>query len=494
MIYYSTLSFLLGIVFQKYFNSDLFFFLFLLLILISVSLLLFKQSKKFPKNLFIISSLFLLGIFKMSLFDSSLDPNLNQNLNKEFSFTVEVVEERDERDTSNRYIVKPEESKNSLVLLVSDRTSKFNYGDRLEVVGKLALPKNFETENGTEFDYVSYLSKDKIHFIIYQPKITLLEKGSTLTGKLFSLKSRLMSNVDRVVSEPNSSLVAGLLFGAKQSLGQDLLEKFKDVGLIHIVVLSGYNITIIAASIISIFSYFGKRNTGFVVSVIFIILFGVMVGLGATVIRALIMSGIAILARYLGRPQDALRALFIAGFTMLFWNPIILFDDPSFQLSFLATLGLIIFTPFISNFISTTKLNKFIPDKFGLREIVSSTFAVQIFLLPMLVKLSGQVSIISFLVNPALLPLVPIAMLFGFLTALFGLFSYFVSWPFGVISYFVTEIIIRVVELTSSLHFSALEVAILPNYVVLLSYFGFGFLFHFLDKKLNKNLETTLPL
>lgn len=482
MIYYSVISFLLGIVFQKYFNSDLFFFLFLVLILLSVSLLLLKQRKEFPKGFFIIGIFFIFGLVRMSLFDSSLDPNLYKNLNKEISFVAEVVEERDERDINVRLVVSPVDSK-SLVLLVVDRASKFNYGDRIEVVGKLSLPKNFETENGTEFDYISYLSKDKIHFIVYQPKITLLEKGSTLTGKLFSIKNKLISNISRVVPEPNSSLIAGLLFGAKQSLGQELLDKFKDVGLIHIVVLSGYNITIIAAGIISIFSYFGKRNTGFVIGVIFIILFGIMVGLGATVIRAIIMSIIAILARFLGRPQDALRALFVAGLIMLFWNPIILFSDPSFQLSFLATLGLIIFTPFVSNFISNTKLNKFIPEKLGIREIVSSTFAVQIFLLPMLIKISGQVSIISFLVNPILLPLVPIAMLFGFVTSLLGLFSYFVSWSFGIISYFVTEIIIRVVEFSSSLYFSTFGIGILPNYIVLLTYFGFAFLFH----RLNKN-------
>ena len=482
MIYYSTLSFLLGIVFQKYFNSDWSFFLFLFLILLSVSLLLFKQRQEFPKNFFIIGIFLIFGLFRMSFFDSSLDQNLYQNLNKEFSFNAEIVEERDERDTSNRYIVKPIDSK-SLVLLVADRSSKFDYGDKVEVSGKISLPKNFTGDNGMEFDYISYLSKDKIHFIIYQPKIILLEKGSTLTGKLFSIKNRLINNISRVVPEPNSSLIAGLLFGAKQSLGPELLNKFKDVGLIHIVVLSGYNITIIAAGILSASSYFGKRNLGFVISVVFIILFAVMVGLGATVVRAIIMSAIAILARFLGRPQDALRALFIAGLFMLLWNPEILFSDPSFQLSFLATFGLILFTPFVSNFISNTRLNKFIPEKFAIREIVSSTFAVQIFLLPILIKISGQVSIISFLVNPILLPLVPIAMFFGFITSVSGIFSSFVSWPFGFLSFIVTEIIIRVVEFASHLHFSIFGVGILPNYLVLLCYLGFAFLFHYLNRK-----------
>lgn len=481
MIYYSVISFLVGIIFQKYFNSDSAFFLFLVLVLSLVFIFLLKQNKYLAKNFFIVGIFFIFGLFRMSLFDSSLDPNLYQNLDKEFSFRAEVVEERDERDTSVRLIVNPVDSK-SLVLLVADRGNKFDYGDKVEVVGKLSLPKNFTGDNGTEFDYISYLSKDKIHFIIYQPEITLLENGSTLTGKLFNIKNKLISNISRVVPEPNSSLLAGLLFGTKQSLGSDLLEKFKDVGLIHIVVLSGYNITIIATAVFSTTSYFGKRNLGFFISTVFIILFGIMVGLGATVIRAIIMSMIAILARFLGRPQDALRALFIAGFAMLLWNPIILFNDPSFQLSFLATLGLILFTPFISGFISNTKLNKLIPESFGLREIVSSTLAVQIFLLPILIKFSGQVSIISFLVNPAVLPIVPVAMFLGFVTSILGIVSDILAWPFGVLSFLVTEIIIKIVGYASLIPFATLNIGILPNYIVLLGFFGFAFLFHWLNK------------
>lgn len=481
MIYYAVISFLVGIIFQKYFNSDLAFFLFIALILFVVFIFLLKQNRRFAKNFFVVSLFFVFGLIRMSFFDPSVDQNLLKNLDKQLSFNAEVVEERDERDNSNRYVVKPGDSK-SLILLVSDRGNKFDYGDRVEVTGKLSLPKNFTADNGEEFDYISYLSKDKIHFIIYQPKITLVESSTKITGKLFAIKNNLITNISRVVPEPNASLLAGLLFGAKQSLGEELLDMFKDVGLIHIVVLSGYNITIIATALLSVASYLGKRNLGLLIGVVFIILFGVMVGLSATVVRAIIMSMIAILARYLGRPEDALRALFVAGFLMVLWNPIILFSDPSFQLSFLATLGLILFTPFVSKLIASTKLKNIFVEKFGIREIASSTFAVQVFLLPMLIKISGQVSIISFLVNPAVLPIVPVAMFLGFVTSIFGIVSDILAWPFGILSFLVTEIIIKVVEYASLVPFATLSVGILPNYVVLLGFFGFAFLFHWLNK------------
>ena len=154
-------------------------------------------------------------------------------------------------------------------------------------------------------------------------------------------------------------------------------------------------------------SFFGKRNLSFILSLIFILLFATMVGWGATVVRAVIMSLISILALYLGRPSDALRWLFIAGLLMLAWNPLILFHDPSFQLSFMATLGLILFSEIIDKKI-ISKIIKFlikvgVPvsfivalEKIKMREIISSTLAVQFFVLPLLIKMSGFVSLISF--------------------------------------------------------------------------------------------------
>jgi len=348
------------------------------------------------------------------------------------------------------------------------------------------LPKNFKNKNGAEFNYVSYLSKDNIHFIIYKPKIEKIGSGAgnKIISSLYSLKNVFIENISRVVPEPNSSLLGGLIFGAKQSLGQTLLNDFREVGLIHIVVLSGYNITIIAAGIFFVTSFFGKRKLGFIISAISIALFAVMVGLGATVIRASIMALIAILARFLGRPADALRWLFIAGFLMILWNPLILFYDPSFQLSFMAALGLILFSPFIFSFISKHKFQKFIPEKFGLREIISATLAVQFFVLPLLIRMSGFVSIVSFIINPLILPLVPFAMALGALTGALGIISQIVSWPFGILSYFITQIIISTTEFGASLPFATFQIGALPLWIIFLWYVGYFFLF----KKLNTSL------
>jgi len=497
MIYQFVVSFIIGILFEFIFDIGWNVALLVFLVSSAVYLLSFRsenQSRTFgagavqsPTLVFLIIGLaFAFGILRMSFLDISPDTNLYKQVGQKISFEATISDEPDTRESSARYIVKPNDSK-SFVLLVADRYPEFKYGDKIEVSGKLDLPKNFESDNGMEFDYISYLAKDKIHFLIYRPQIDPTLSSSTelrgtrkIVSALYSLKNIFIQKISTVVPEPSASLLGGVIFGAKQSLGADLLDDFRKVGLIHIIVLSGYNITIIAAGVFFATSFLKRRNISFLLSIIFILLFAVMVGLGATVLRACIMAMIAILARFLGRPADALRWLFIAGFLMLLWNPLILFYDPSFQLSFMATLGLILFSSYIYSYISNHWFGKFISEKFGLREIVSATLSVQFFVLPLLIKISGFVSVISFLVNPIVLPLVPWAMAFGALTGVAGIIPFIgdaLSWPFGVIAYFISQIIVYITELSAKIPFATLQTGAISLWFIFVWYVGYGILY-----------------
>ena len=517
MIFKFVVSFVLGIIFERLVGLG--WSIGVLIFLVTVVLFFYFRSGESspisPKIIFVVGLGFCLGIIRINLVDVSPDLQLSQSVGQKISFKAVVVEEPDPRDTTTRYTTRPYFSSaqdsgcadmfllenspcspqsgsqatqnpapsKSLILLIADRFPKFQYGDKISVSGRLDLPKNFITDNKTEFDYISYLSKDRIHFLIYHPRIEKLENdisinsGRSIIAFLYSLKNNFIKNIAAVVPEPNSSLLGGLIFGAKQSLGEKLLENFRSVGLIHIIVLSGYNITIIAVGIFYLTGFLNRRKLGFILSVIFIILFALMVGLGATVIRACIMALIAILARYLGRPSDALRWLFIAGFLMLLWNPLILFYDPSFQLSFMATLGLILFSPLVESFIAKNKVGRFIPAKFGLREIVSSTLAVQFFVLPLLIRMSGFVSLISFLINPIVLPLVPWAMGFGALTGAVGLIplvGQIFSWPLGIVAYLISQIIIYLTEFSAQIPFATLQTGAIPLWLIFIWYVFYG--------------------
>ncbi|OHA79296.1 MAG: hypothetical protein A2747_02535 [Candidatus Yonathbacteria bacterium RIFCSPHIGHO2_01_FULL_44_41] len=292
---------------------------------------------------------------------------------------------------------------------------EFKYGDNVSVIGKITIPRNFQSEEGVRaFDYKSYLAKDDIHYQMYFPKISILahNKGNILREKLFYFKAWLIENISTSIPEPESSLASGITLGAKQSLGEELIQKFRETGVAHIVVLSGYNIAVVVG-IISRLIMFMPFTIRLIMSALGIILFAVMVGGGTTVVRATFMALVVILARVLGREGDALRVLVLVGGLMVFMNPMIFLHDVSFQLSFLATLAIVIFVPVIEKYFM------FVSSR-TLREIVVTTFATQIFVLPLILYHMGSVSLIGFVANIFILPVVPLAMLAVAFVAVLG--------------------------------------------------------------------------
>lgn len=362
-----------------------------------------------------------------------------------------IVSEPDERENYTRLIININDNK---ILLYAYHYPEFRYGDKVKVNGLLKKPQNINDS----FDWVSYLVKDDVYFEMLYPEIEFVSSGHGfwIKEKLFSLKENFINKLGSIIPEPNSSFMAGLTVGARRSMGQELLNNFRKTGVIHIVVLSGYNITIVSDTIMRFFGFL-PRIFGVTLGVLGIILFAIMTGASATVVRASLMALLVILARATGRFYEISWILFITGFLMVFQNPKILRFDPSFQLSFLATLSLICLAPYLEE-----RLN-FISRKFNLRGIVSVTLATQIFVLPLLLYKTGILSLVSLPVNLLILPLIPITMFFGFMT-------YFLSIPFGWIGYFLTQYALGVVKIFASAPFSSTTISNFPLWLMLIIY------------------------
>lgn len=293
---------------------------------------------------------------------------------------------------------------------------EFSFGDQVTFAGTLSRPFNFSSDSGRSFDYEGYLAKDDIFFEIKSAKLSKTGHIDHLSGLLFGLKHRFESNLEQTLGEPHAALAAGLVVGEKAALGKDLLEDFRTVGLIHIVVLSGFNITVVGDAMRRLLSFL-PRVWGIVVGAVGIVLFGILVGGGATVVRSCVMACIALFAEFIRRDYSVSRALALAALIMLIQNPSILLHDPSFQLSFLATLALILLASPIERHLT------WVPEKFGMRGIVAATCATQIFVSPFILYMMGQLSIIGVVVNILVLPFIPVTMLAVFLTGAAGMIS-----------------------------------------------------------------------
>lgn len=391
-----------------------------------------------------------------------------------------VADEPDVREGVTRLILRvdlPDEV--AKVLLTVPHEPAFRYGDRVSAEGKLERPRNFTDEKTLrEIDYVSHLAKDGIRYEMFRPRMTLLQhgEGNAVAETLFAFKEVFIEHINALIPQPHAALLGGLIVGAKQSLGKKLLDDFRTVGVIHIVVLSGYNITIIAFFIEWLLSRL-KKNLRLVLAAAAMMLFATMVGGGATVIRATVMALLVLLARGTGRIYQVTRALLVAGVIMLLHNPKILVFDTSFQLSFLATVGLIYVSPFLEPKV------RWITERWHIREIVVATIATQIFVLPFLLYKTGVLSIVSLPVNLLILSSVPATMLLGFLTGIAGFLGSAFAAPFAFLSYALLAYDLAVVDWFSKLPFAALSLPYFPLWLAVFWYGIYATLFILLRKK-----------
>jgi competence protein ComEC len=387
-------------------------------------------------------------------------PELDALVGETVTLEGKVVRDPDKREKTTHLTVEVEEIPNLSInrkvrmLVYADRFAEVSYGDRVSVTGKLQEPEPFETDNDRTFDYPKYLLAHGITHTVSFPEVevTARGEGNLIVATLLSLKHFLVGGIKTALPEPESALLAGLLIGEKQSLGEDITEAFRNAGVVHIIVLSGYNVALVINAISFVVDALLPRAAALGTAGIAVIAFAIMTGASETTIRASVMALIVLLARFLHRPSDGIRILLIAAAGMALWNPYLVLYDLSYQLSILATLGLILFSDFFASKMPM------IPKSFGLREIVATTIATQVTVLPLLVLSVGSVSVVALFSNVLVLPAVPVAMLSGFLAALVAGFSWAFALPFTFLAYVILHYIIEVSVFFGELPFSAIPI------------------------------------
>ncbi|KND48035.1 MAG: competence protein ComEC [Parcubacteria bacterium C7867-006] len=430
MLLQLSIGFMVGIAIGSFIPINFGFFIACAFLTILVYFYKYFVSEK-ERNFVVATSFILIGVLfgmgRMLVSDLYKPSHLDSYVGGKISAEGIIVDEPDIRESNTKLTVKltnvEGNSVSERVLVSVPIHPEYQYGDKVSLTLVLKEPELIESENGRVFDYKGYLRVRGIWYTSQFTTIKLLSSGngSPIKTMLFRVKHLFTNSINNTLPEPESSLLSGLLLGGKQSLGKDLLSEFQKTGTSHIVVLSGYNIVIVAESIMDVFKFLPK-NISFGAGAVGIILFTILSGGGASAWRAAIMVLVALFAKKMNRDYKVSRALGFAVVLMLAGNPTLLVFDPSFQLSVLATIGLVFVSPFIEPFL------KKVPERFGLREIISATIATQITVLPYLVYSTGIVSLVSLPVNILILSTIPLTMFLGFVTGIFGLVSLYLSF------------------------------------------------------------------
>lgn len=404
----------------------------------------------------------------LTLSSPTRDAHLDETIGEDVSFEAVVIREPVHKENNQRMLVELENG--ARVTVSMERYPKFMYGDRLKLSGKVRLPEDFETDTGRMFAYDAYLEKDGIAYQMLYPSIELVRsgEGNILFRTLFKIRRAFLASLRNSLPEPHSSLVSGITIGVEDGLGKKYEDLFRAVGLIHIIVLSGYNITIVSESVIRLLGFL-PRLIALSSGASAVVLFVIMAGASAATIRAAIMAILVVVARMIGRKYDISRALLIAGCVMVFHNPHILLHDPSFQLSFLATLGLVYGTPLVKG------LFQKLPETFGIRESAISTSATQLFVMPLILYQMGQMSLAALPANILVLWSMPAIMFSTLLTGVLGFISPFIALPFSFVAQLLSEYILFVAEALSKVPHASVTFPPLHWSVLIAMYVALGF-------------------
>lgn len=418
-----------------------------------------------------------LGVLRMDRAIVTMDPMLAAQVGAEAVIEGVVVAEPDVRDSTMRVVVRAasvnEQSIDTQtnVLAILPPFSTVGLGDRVHVTGVLAHPERFDTKTGRVFDYPGYLAARHIVLVLERAQLDHIEEGGGFRRMLSRMRGAYIAGTQAVFPEPHASLAGGIIAGDTRSVGAEVSDQFSRVSLTHMLVLSGYNITVVTVGVLWLFSRFHPAiRLGAASGTV--VLFVLAAGLSGSAVRAAIMALIGMLAVFTKRQFAAARALAFASGAMVVWNPYLLVFDPGFQLSVLATAGLIAFADPLSRVLTA------VPARWSLREVVATTVAAQASVLPLVLWQSGVLSIVALPANVLALPAVPWAMLASFVASLAGVTLGDMAVPAALPGYFLLSYILGIAKAFSAIPGAAVTVPpfsallLVPAYVflVLLAY------------------------
>lgn len=353
----------------------------------------------------------------------------------------------------------------------------YNYGDVVQINCILTKPSKIE-----DFDYAKYLSKDNIYSLCYSANIKLIEKnkGNIFKHYIYKIKNTLFKKVNSIWPDPVSSFANSSLFGFEKLLPSDIDENFRHTGLSHIVVVSGMHVAIIIVVFSKMLYQIGiNRKQSFLFLLLLLFSFAILSGLSASIIRASIMGILVVFSKNVERYIPNYLVLIYSLIIMALINPLSMFYDLGFQLSFLATIGLIYLSPILKNRL------KFIPEHFSLREIVSTSLSAIIMTLPISLYNFHTLPTFALLSNIVILPFITFDMTLYVFAIGLSLINTNLAICFGFISYVLTKILFWIIKIISSIKISVLDIKNFNIYHTIICYAIIIIIYLYAKKKNN---------
>lgn len=381
-------------------------------------------------------------------------PHIVTNVNERATVEGIVTERPDRRPTHTRYVIdvdllvtdseEPISAHGRMLVADYDDWPRYKRNDRLRVTGRLESPEPID-----HYRYDRALAARGIYVTMRRPTTSLTHTGSISIGRILDdIANAIDRRIALIFPEPDAALLSGMLLGRRGWLGQGLEDTFDVTGLTHILAVSGFNITLVLAFLHALLSLITIRlRVPFLLAGI--IIYALLTGAEPPVIRAAIMGGLGLFAILARRQTHTWLAILWSAALMSALNPRLLWDDASFQLSFLAVIGITLLSPVLS------KLLRRVPDALGMRTALIATLGAQAGTLPLTILVFRQVSFVSPVSNALIAPLIPLAMLGGTAATVVSAFSLQLGRLIGFVVHPLLMMIVWITELLSAIPFAA---------------------------------------
>lgn len=459
----------------------------LLFIILIFLLYLNIKNHKFKKKILATIIFILIILFSPSYLESDIVLNNNQKLGRQ-ELSVWIC-----KDVKENYY------RQEIVLCFRDQEikeriiswwplyPKLKFGDKLIINCNLSLPSNF-----SDFDYKSFLASQKIYYTCSFPSLIKREENykiSFFKSKLETIKQSIKRLVKRNLPEPQAGLVLAMFLGDRREMSESLVENFRISGIGHLTAVSGTHINLISLFLLFILLFFGLKKKIALLPLIFILAFYVLlVGAKSSALRALLMSSFALLAWRNNRLIHPLSILSASAAIFLIFDYKSLIDI-AWQLSFSAVLGIILFLPIFNDI--KEKILKIISYSFikiskALLLAFFVSLSVQIMIWPLLAWHFNYVSLLSVFSNIIVFPIFSLLMFLLIPTIFLSYFIEPISWYLFSPIYFLSKILINLVEFISSFSSLYINLENISLYFIILYYFLLRLIYRKIKKQARK--------
>lgn len=355
-----------------------------------------------------------------------------------------------------------------LVLVNAPRLTTLAYGNRIRVTGQLSTPAVYDT-----FSYADYLAREGVFSLMDNTIIEVIgeNEANVAFDALFRFKNHLMSLISNALPDPEAALLTGILLGNERGIAPNLADDFTRVGASHVIAISGFNMAIISGLVMGILEnrFSDRKWIATSIGIIVLAIYTLLVGANAAVVRAAIMSSLLFIAPQMNRKSYVPASLAFVAIAMSFQNPLILWDL-SFQLSFFAVLGLVLFTVPLERWFDNV-MSAIVPAPLAkplinfLNEPIVVSIAALIMTLPLIILYFGRLSLVSLLVNLLIVPVQGLLLLCGGLALIIAIISPGLAQVLFWLDWILLRWTISVVRFFGDFQYADIQISLHPSLV-----------------------------